>query len=239
MATTRKLAVFVEGQTELLFLERLLLELAGFHNITICREVLHGGHYRRLRSAGSRNGCEPYEALLVNCECDGKVKSAILERKNLLKAQGYSAILGLRDLYPEFDRSELTAVSDGLQAGLADPQVFVRIVLSVLEIEAWFLNEWTHLARISPVLTPEYIEASVVGLDLRTVAAEDLPHPATLTDQIYRLVGMSYRKRESDALRIMNALDFNRLYFDVRGNVAAFNELLSYLDDFVGTPANC
>ncbi len=71
-----KLAIFVEGKTEQLFAERLLLEIADKKNIHIEKCELTGGnryprkrlHFRRL------NDGKKYFAYIVDCHSDSTSK---------------------------------------------------------------------------------------------------------------------------------------------------------------------
>jgi hypothetical protein len=228
----KKLAVFVEGNTELIFVEQLLLQIAGYQDITIDRQVMHGGRLKTLYGSGSKRGSERFHALLVNCESDGKVKPAILERKDTLKAQGYDPIIGLRDLYPDFKREQLHGILPALQVGLDDADALIAIVVAVMEIETWFLKEWTHLERISPKLTLATIQEAT-GIDLHSQVGEAIAHPADLLDTIYKIAGKRYKKKSADAHRTVHHLDFARLYFEIRNELGALNELMSYIDAFL------
>lgn len=228
---TKKLTVFVEGNTKLVFIERLILEIAGYQNISIDRQEFYGGQYLELYGTGSRSGNEKFHALVINCACDGKVKPAILERKDALIAQGYKTILGVRDLHPEFNKNEITKLDKALKVE-ANDGITIEIILAVLEIEAWFLKEWMHLEKLDASMTLSSI-LEVTGYDLATCPAEDLPHPAYLLDQIYRIAGMRYRKNDSDAHRTAEAIDYVRLYEVTRNEVPALNKLMTRFDEFL------
>ncbi len=100
----KKLAIFVEGQTELYFVEKLLLEIGNAKELSIRKEVLSGG--TRCPAVATLVGEIPasqetkYKILLYSSCNDEKVLSDIKERYAKLKSDGYSKIIGLRDLYP-------------------------------------------------------------------------------------------------------------------------------------------
>ena len=100
-----KLAVFVEGQTEQLFVEKLLQAIAGEKSITIEKRKAAGGgasakrHCRFVEVSAAR-GDEQYYAMIVDCGTDSKVKSDIRERYERLTDSGFSTIIGIRDVYP-------------------------------------------------------------------------------------------------------------------------------------------
>lgn len=228
----KKIAVFVEGQTELIFVEHLILEIAGYHKISIERQQLHGGRILQLYSTGSYHGHEKFHALIVDCSCDGKVKPAIVERKDALIKQGYTTIIGLRDLYPDFEKKYLKKLTKSLHIPESTAGVTIKIIVAVLEIEAWFLKEWSHLSKISPLLTVEHIRDQA-GVDLSAENAEDLPHPAVLLDKIYSLVGSRYKKREKDAHRTATILDYAALYTTVRESTPSLDLLITQFDLFL------
>src|SRR5688572_9690876 len=102
----RKIAIFVEGQTELLFVDRLVQELAHESGLAVEHAEASGGASRARRwKFLKRLAIQPHHecyVLIVNCGGDSKVKSDILERYHGLKESGYSVILGLRDAYGQF-----------------------------------------------------------------------------------------------------------------------------------------
>jgi hypothetical protein len=98
----KKMAVYTEGGTELGFVERLLLEIAGEKNIQIVTQRRTGGGHGGTRSReivaikGSRGGHD-YYAQIVNCTNDERVCSDLRGEYNNLVAQGFCAIVGMRD----------------------------------------------------------------------------------------------------------------------------------------------
>ena len=99
----KKLAFFVEGQTELLFIKKLLLEVAGTKNIVIDSQKFIGNVGKKatyLITASSKVSTEEYYVLITDCTGDTRVQSAVIDHYPTLVKQGYSMILGLRDLYP-------------------------------------------------------------------------------------------------------------------------------------------
>ena len=80
----KKLAVFVEGQTEQLFIEKLLEEAAGKNNISIEKRQALGGQSakRKLKliEASKRDSDHKYFAQIIDCGSDENVKSDIRDR---------------------------------------------------------------------------------------------------------------------------------------------------------------
>jgi hypothetical protein len=85
-----KLAVFVEGQAERLWIERLLLEIAGRHRIRVESQKAFGGRkfertfYEFSESDPDRG--QRFFVLLTDCGTDGRVASEIRDQFQSLLA---------------------------------------------------------------------------------------------------------------------------------------------------------
>ncbi len=231
-----KLAIFVEGQTELLFAESLLLEVAGTANLAIeKRRMLHRKNGRRIMScieASAGPGAKKYFVMIVDCGSDERVKSDILERYDGIAQQGYQAIIGIRDVYPQFKRQETAGLRTGLRMFLKTSPIEVLFVLGVMEIEAWFIAEHTHFQRIAACLTAERVTAEL-GLDPSLDDVSLLEHPAESIDRVYRLGGLSYTKRKSETLRTIRALDYASVYLTLPNRIADLRALSDALTKFL------
>lgn len=79
----KKLAVFVEGQTEQIFVERLLLEIAGKKNIHIDRYEATGRQgkrrFIRLEATNQSSGAK-YYAQVIDSRGESNVKSDVRDR---------------------------------------------------------------------------------------------------------------------------------------------------------------
>lgn len=230
----KRLAVFVEGQTELHFVQKLIEEIAGYGQIRFDLKVLRAGVIHDLRSIGApEEGCA-MNIMIVDCGGDGSVKSAILERADRLAASGYSEIIGLLDLHPK-PLKDLQRFEAGIAVGLEKQKIKIRIFIAVKEIEAWFINEHSHFLKISPALTPSAIE-NICGFNPEHGYAEkDVNHPAGMLKTIYKSQGADYRKREADTFRMIAYLDFCELYLSVKEKSNSLNQLISGLENFMNT----
>ena len=90
-----KLAVFVEGQTEQIFTEKLLIEVAGRKNICIEKQELRGGrkYLRKRLYFKNLDTKKKYFAYIVDCQSDSTVKSDIMDNYNSLVREGYNSII--------------------------------------------------------------------------------------------------------------------------------------------------
>jgi len=165
--------------------------------------------------------------LIVDCSNDEQVKTQIREQYPSLVATGYTAIIGLRDVY-HHPPKDLARIQTLLYVGLPSGSVTSQMHLAVMEVEAWFLGETTHFARVDHVLTVPFIVGN--GFDITENSADSCQHPAQFLDDIYRLSGKKYvgsrgQKDKLRVLRTINALSFEELYLNVRQQLTLLPQL--------------
>jgi len=221
-------AIFVEGQTELIFVEHLLFKMFGYQGLRIELEEQHGGLYHEIGVRGAPPENAYYNVLLVNCACDGKVLPAIEERANKLRNAGYDRILGLRDIYPR-PSEELEEIYELTANRLVPMSLPCKLVIAVREIEAWFIADAEHFVNYNPLLTSEFIQQQI-GVDVTQQDVEQIPHPAELLKMIYNLVGGTYRKKLKEAHHVVNILNYEYLYLEAPDSVPALKKFLDELD---------
>ena len=227
-----RVSIFVEGQTERIFVEKLLDEYLSVQNFTIESRRLIGETAIRL-AVRIVDGKAPLYILIFDVGGDGGLTSAILERgKNLLDQSGYSFLLGLRDLYdiPREDKEKTYRQTEErlLKEGLDGK---VKIVFSVMEIEAWFLAEYSVFEKIDKKLTPEFIKEQL-NKDLVADDPEIYSKPSNVVDAIYRLVGRRYKKKIDDSYAIATRIEYDTLCMgnETKGKIASFKYFLKQLD---------
>lgn len=229
----RKLALFVEGQTERIFCQKLITYLAGEQNIIIHGQKAFGGRkYERFfyPLEGTELGLATHYILLVDCGSDGRVTSDIVERMEGLAAAGFEIILGLRDLRP-IGVDQLERLKEGLVKSLAAATIPASVVVAVTEVETWFLGEHTHFIARDPSLTVEAIAAEL-GINLISDDLELRPHAAEDLNGIYSLAGLSYDKSQVAAELTVEALDWSHLEGPVSARFPALFELTAELRQF-------
>lgn len=234
----RKLAIFVEGQTELIFVEKLLLEIAGRRLLHVDKLRAFGGQTRPRQlvcvEVSKPAALAIYYVQIVDCGGDNKVKSDISERYDSLVNAGFQAIIGIRDVFP-LKRSEVSALRKGLRAGLASTPIKVEFVLGVMEIESWFISEYTHFQKISPRLTMKRIKAKC-GFDPSTDNSQHRRNPSRDLHDIYRIAGLSYDKSRSVVQRTVRVLDYARIYMDLVDKIADLETLIAKINLFLSEP---
>jgi hypothetical protein len=234
----KKIAIFVEGQTEQIFVERFLFEAAGKKCISIQVIKLYGKSGQRTsNSTKSSTAVTPrYEALIYDCTGGGTnstVISDIREQYTGLVAQGYSKILGLRDVYPQL-RTDIPRLRQGFNLTLSQLSISsttIEIVLAVMEIESWFLAEYSHFTKINCKLTPTFIQSNL-GFDPQHDDMEMRPHPSDDMKNIYNIVRTTYDKSESKVNRIVDNLDYELMYLNLL-QVSSFREFVKEIDLFL------
>jgi len=234
----KKIACFVEGQTEQMFVEKLFQEIAGYHNISIETYKFYGHKSNRkllpqqFNSSKIKNA--PFFVLLYDCSGDSHVVSDIKKQHSSLTNNGYEKIIGLRDLYPKsLDQQE--EIEKGIRGFLKPLQkkgIPVSVNLAVMEIEAWFLAEWHHFAKIDSRLSTDFI-LQECGFDLKNVDVEKRPHPTQDLQDIYQLIGSNYDKSEGKSQEIINYLDYEFLYLDLTHSVKQLKKLIDEINSFL------
>jgi len=113
------MAIFVEGQTEQLFVAKLLREIAGEKNISIEQEKAISKNGHRLFSViqASKNLDKKYYVLIRDCGNDELVQSDIRDSCESLAKKDYQKILGLRDVYPKTS-ADIPKLELGLKYGI-------------------------------------------------------------------------------------------------------------------------
>ena len=226
----KKVAIFVEGMTEQEFAVRLVSALVGNKGLHVILGRQWKGKVTITPSIPT--GYINFYILIVDCANDGQVKTQIREEYPSLVAAGYTAIIGLRDVYPQ-PRSDIHLIQTLLSKGLPIGPVTPQMHLAVMEVEAWFIGETTHFARIDHALTVPFI--LVNGFDIVGNLADSWQHPAKVLDEIYRLVSKKYvdsrgQKSKRRVSRTINALSLEELYVSVRKQLPAFGAFLTSIE---------
>jgi len=239
----KKIAFFVEGQTEQFFLNKLLIEIAGANNVRVLLKKFKGkGKPTEDIMPKSFSQGAPqvrHTVLIYDCAGDESVKTRILEEAQNLFDNGYTQIIGLRDLYPLPDYSKLmNRLAHGLVVGGKRIEEALpantSILIAIREIEDWFLAECRHYTCIDPSLVLDATQIASLGfnphtdnLTLRTTsAAEDIK-------TVYRLAGKTYSKAKNKVERTVECLDYANLYMEIRQKIPKLNELIVRIDNFL------
>jgi hypothetical protein len=229
-----KLAVFVEGYTEVVFVEKLIEEIAGETNVLIERREIRGGGTKRrtfalVRAAKPDTG-QRYFVMIIDCGGDHLVKERVLEEHRNLTNAGYSKIIALRDVRPDFTHADIPRLETGLRTYIKSSLIPVKFILAILEIEAWFLAESTHFPRIDPAITVAAIIATL-AFDPEHDDMSARPTPADDLNRCYAIGGKTYEKHM--AKDTVEALDYALVYLDLPPRIPYLARLIGGISLFL------
>jgi len=213
----KKIAIFTEGQGELIFVRNLLPRVLGYENLKIECFELHSDQFRKTPYPIYHP--DPlFHFLIVNVANDARVITAIREREQGLWKQGYEAIIGLRDMYSaayrtlasEIDDSVTNKFIQGHEEAIIQTMVKpekIQVYFAIMEFEAWLLAMYSLFAKIDPDLTVDFI-AEKLDFNLKKISPQtEFFHPTNVVERIFRLVGKTYAKSRDEMESISNMID--------------------------------
>lgn len=244
-----KYALFVEGQTELVFIRELLLKYFDYDVKIDCfklhKEQLEKVPYSNQQEILPNNAVNYF--LLVNVENDEKVLGAIKDRyENLLKSS-YDKILGLRDIYCSELREIKNEYCDGTINSFVEsklekfnlyinknPQVI--LCFAKMEIESWLLGFYENFLRLLGEPNQNLLDEINIIFEeqnLQDFNFEREFHPANLLARILALLEIDYDKKYDEVAKLMATVhkdDFRRLY--ELNTLSSYNRFCSHLNLF-------
>lgn len=228
-----KIAIFVEGLTEQEFISGVLKSLVDERKLQIeIKSQFKGALQLKILSTTCTSKPE-WHVLIANCNNDEQVKTQIIENYNSLTTQGYQYIIGIRDVFPHLHQA-LPKLRAGLKIGLPKGIIPIEVHLAVMEVEAWFIEEYTHFSRIDEKITDTEINSA--GYDKTTMSAEDLRNPAEVLHAIYQTVGKAYRKNNRQISRTISALDFGEILNATRKRAPSLNNAITSIEFALNLP---
>lgn len=231
-----KLAVFVEGQAERIFVTKLVEQIAGAQNVKIIAFKARGGGASGLRRTlvrltARRDDPETkYYVQIVDSGNDERVASDINESYDGLVRQQFGTIIGIRDVYPK-PREDIPKLQKSMSYGQKTKPIMVNNVLAVMEVESWFLGEHNHLTKIGTGISAATVAAHL-GFDPSVDNMEDRDHPAADLHAVYVLGGSSYEKRSAQVQATVDALDYEHLYCTLSSRMSSLEQIVKALDKF-------
>lgn len=225
----KKVAIFTEGQGELIFVRQLLIQTVGYNDLSFECIELHSDSFHDVPYRYSSN--DPIvHYQIVDVGNDERVMSIIAERQERLVRMGYE-IVGLRDMYSaaykkrsnHIDHNVTNSFIESAQNTIqkmvnADK---IHFFFEIMEFESWLLSMYNLFGKMNPILTCDYIRENL-GFDLRTINPEtQLFHPAVEFGDILRLIGEEYTKsfgQMESILSHLNTEDLNNAIENRRCN---------------------
>jgi len=233
----KRIAIFVEGLTEQILVRHMLEKVMEEKNIAVQAVKITGGHNTRLSftvmHAAKVNYNTGYYVLIYDCGGETNVKGYMMMQRQSLVDKGYTCIIGLRDVYPNFKHSDIPKLRKGLNYQVSQKEAVTRIFLAIMETEAWFLGEYTHFRKVSPKLTPEYIEKRL-HFNPKSGNMEKRGQPAHDLKRVYRLVNHDYTKKRSKLNSIVSKLDFNFFTRKLADKMESLGDFVRQLEEFFG-----
>jgi hypothetical protein len=215
----RRVAIFTEGQSALIFVRNLLLTIIDNSLLSFeCLKLLSDKEHNVPYTYDNPNSHVHF--MIVDVGNDSKVLSAIKDREKLLVNRGYEKIIGLRDMYSaDYDRRSPRVINDRVAhqfiegantiiQTMTHPNK-IMMCFSIMELEAWFLSMYTIFRKINPILSVEYIE-SRLGVNLRAIDPQKKFYkPSVQLKKVLNLCGIHYRKSEHDVEMITSKMKSN------------------------------
>lgn len=242
----KKIAVFVEGQTELIFVREMLLKCYAYQNVRIeCYTLFSDGKFNSTDYSFPNKDAAVYYQI-INIGNDKKVLSSMLNREEYMFSanQAFDKIIGLRDMYSK----EYREATNGTGIDLSVNQKFIETYqktieeraqhpdrisfhFAIMETEAWFLAMDDLPARLDDQLTVAEIQRKL-DINLSKIDPETTVYkPAELLHSIFALAGKSYTKKKAEVDTLLGNIkkeDFDRL--NVNDKCAAFTDFYAALE---------
>ena len=149
----RKTAIFVEGNTELVFIRRYLQMNFEYEDLDVECRKRQFGRFDEVPFSLKEAQNPKYHFRIIDSGGEVNVLDDILEDEQLLYNHGYQKIIGLRDMFSENYIKEIKQPRkikpelnqkfiDGSQARInreAKKPDSISFCFAIMEIEAWFL----------------------------------------------------------------------------------------------------
>ena len=231
----KKTLFVVEGQTELIFVQRFLQEVLSYTlNYEINMRQLKGGRLQltgRDIKNGNQDGSPDISILIVDVQGDDQVRTYMgnyLER-NVGKIDG---IFGLRDKYTgdrkkkplDVEKNKQLDIETSARSGLR-----FSMTIAVEEIEAWFLSQPQIFKKIHDDLSESKV-FEVLKFDPSNVDVETIDHPAGKIDKVLKEVGLRYKKNEDQAHKIAGNLMMDDLYVEKSSKISSLRSFVDNVD---------
>jgi len=215
----KKIAIFVEGQSELIFVREYLLKQSEYQGIDLeCRNLFKDGNIQSAEYDFLNSEAEIHFQI-INVGSDANVLQRILKREQLLWNAGYERIIGLRDMYsndytsamgqpreikPDLNRKFIEGTSKTLEQRAVKPQN-IKFHFAIMELETWLLgivNLWERKG-ISNQSIKEKIGSDLSEIDPETAFL----HPAETIKDILKIINEPYRKQASEVESLVSYIE--------------------------------
>lgn len=225
----RKIALFVEGDTELIFVRSFLNAWYNYDANLLgveCYKLQANQPYPVPYPIGSRNSENFYQIIIVG---NDNIMSKMLERAESLGNAGFSLVVGLRDMFcdayhkksvhgrivsSDLNERFITSAQEVINSCSLSNKSDIQIHYAIMEVESWLLGMDNILDLIDSNLTEEDVRVKL-GLDLSKDPEKTIYHPAVELKKLFDLAGGQYDKHTDDTEKIISQLmkkDYEKLY---------------------------
>lgn len=226
----RKVAIFVEGSTELIFVRNFLNAWYNYDTSLFavdCYKLLSDQLNPVPYPLGSKESENYYQIVCVGN--DNSVVSKMLSRAENLGRAGFAPIVGLRDMYCDLYREQsqqgrIVSVDlnekmrrnaqEAIDSRNLPNRSDIHLHFAIMEIESWLLGMEKVTSEVVAHLALEEIKQES-GWDLSQDPELSIYHPAVVLEKLLGLVGKSYGKHADDIESLTSQLmreDYEALY---------------------------
>ena len=198
-----RVAIFTEGQSELIFTREFLHRLFRYENVHIkCLQLNSGNEF--VLPHEIRYPTPNCYIQICNIGNDSKVASYIINQYKRLKEQNFEIIIGLRDVFSDeykkkSDSIDWEIIHKFINVQNSTIQKFtndneVEIFFAIMEFESWLLSFNNFFEKIDPRLTDKYI-LEQLNIEIANICPDDVfYHPTNKIDEILKLAEIKYNK---------------------------------------------
>lgn len=204
----RKVALFVEGLAEQVFVRDFLIQWYDWdiNKVGLACYKLHAGNeYEAPYQHGTVDSENYFQ--IFNVGNDSSVLSVMLDRADRLHNAGYSLVVGLRDMFskvyhqktflknneriidPELNERFIQSAKEEIEA--SSKPLELQMHYAIMEVEAWLLGMPKFMEHLQDINDPE----------------TDTYHPAEKLKELMEAMGSGYDKHSKDVESIIGNLD--------------------------------
>lgn len=213
----RRVCVFVEGQTELIFVREFLCKWYEYSDVKITCVQLRGNAFQPVEyDFGDENCANQFQ--LINVGNDNKVLSTLINRAGRLVEAGFDWVVGLRDMYGEKYREKsegkvmdnlneefISSAYEELNHSIPESIVNqVSVSFAIMEIETWILSMYPAIQRFCSMLLEQDLHD--VGIPVEG-SMETIFHPAFTLNRLMQKCGKSYDKHKGEVNALMSVFE--------------------------------
>lgn len=242
----RRLAIFVEGQTEQIFLNHIIKTCYSYSNIKISNLKLGAGfnEQRSLHDFGAREQEIKSEFLIFDTSGDGTIASAVVDRTDGLIQKGFQEIFVLRDLMgsewkrlgtTDLNRAEENIRSNFDRALSLSLRTFkyneaISLHFAILEVEAWLLAFKDSFKSWGSGLNDSDLQV-IAKQDLSDMTKpESLKNPKLLFSKLAARCGFSSATNFDTIQSFVSKIDQTQLDYVISQNlVPRFSKFFSHI----------